>query len=55
MRECRIRCGEGQETSLDSHENRWKSATDRGEEVGGGISRMRQTPGIREVPKNQWG
>jgi hypothetical protein len=29
----RIKCGEGQERWLDGHENEWKSATDRGEEV----------------------
>lgn len=34
------------------NENEWKSAIDRGEEVGG-ISRARQRPGIKEVPKNQ--
>ena len=31
--------------------NEWKSTTDRGEEVGG-ISKMRQRSGIREVPKH---
>jgi hypothetical protein len=35
------------------HENERKSATDEGEEVWG-ISRMRQGPGIIDVPKNQW-
>ena len=29
----RIRCGEGPEKLLDSHENEWKYATDWGEEV----------------------
>jgi len=38
----RIRCWEGQERWLDGHENEWKPATDRGEEVGS-ISGMRQT------------
>jgi hypothetical protein len=34
----RIRCGEGQKTWTDDHENKWKSATDR---VGRrGISRI---------------
>ena len=50
----RSRCGEGEERWLDGHENEWKSATDGGEEVRA-ISRMRQRPGIREAPKNQWG
>jgi hypothetical protein len=45
---------EGQERWLDSRENEWKSATDGGEEVEG-ISRMRQRPRIRDVPKNQCG
>jgi hypothetical protein len=40
-------------TGLDGHESEWKSATDWGEEVGC-ISMMRQRPGIREAPKNQW-
>lgn len=31
-----IRCGEGQERWLNGHENEWKSATDRDEEVWGG-------------------
>jgi hypothetical protein len=31
----RIRCGEGQEGWPDDHENEWKSATDRVEEVRG--------------------
>ena len=31
----RIRCGEGQEGWPDGHENEWKSATDRVEEVRG--------------------
>lgn len=42
----RIRYKEGQERWLDGHDNEEKSATDRGEEVGG-ISRTRQRPGIR--------
>lgn len=33
-------------------ENEWQTATDPGEEVAG-ISRTRQRPGLREVPKNQ--
>ena len=45
-----IICGEGQEEWPEGHENEWKSATDRGWEVGG-ISRQR--PGTREVPNNQ--
>ena len=45
---------EGQEIWPYGHENEWKSATDGGEEVRA-ISRMRQRPGIREAPKNQWG
>jgi hypothetical protein len=49
--EVKFRCGEGPERWLDSLENKWKSAIDRGEEKGG-ISRTRQRPGIREVPKN---
>lgn len=49
----RIRCGEGQDRWPDSHENEWKSTTDEGEVVCGGISRMRQRPGIRKAPKNQ--
>ena len=52
--EFKIRCGEGQERWLDGHKSRWKFVAFRGEEVGG-ISRMRQRPGIREMPKNQWG
>jgi len=36
----------------DGHENEWKSATDRGGELGG-ISKNRQRPGIKEAPKNQ--
>jgi hypothetical protein len=39
---------------LDGHGNEWKFATNGGEEVGG-ISRTRQRPKIREVPKKQWG
>ena len=50
----RNRCGEGQERWLDGHENEWNSATVGGEKVVG-ISRMRQSLGIREAPKNQWG
>jgi hypothetical protein len=38
----------GQERWLDCHENEWKSATDRGEEVGG-ISRMRQRHGRHPI------
>jgi hypothetical protein len=49
----RIRCGEGQERWLEDYENEWKSATDGGEEVGG-ISKMRQRPGIREASKSKW-
>jgi hypothetical protein len=37
---------------LDGHENEWKFVTNRSGEVEG-ISRMRQRPGKREVPKNQ--
>ena len=50
----RIRCGEGQERWLDGHENEWKSATDRGEEVGS-ISRARLRPGICKETKHQYG
>ena len=39
----RIRCGEGQERWLDGHENEWKSATDRGEEVGGHLQDETET------------
>jgi hypothetical protein len=39
----------------DDHEKEWKSATVQGEKVcGGGISRTRQNPGIREAQRNQW-
>ena len=48
----RIRCGEAQEECPDGHENEWKSATDRHGEVRG-LYRMRQSPGIKEAPKNQ--
>jgi hypothetical protein len=47
-------CGRS-EIWLGGYENKWKPATDRSEEVGAGISRMKLRPGIREVPKNQWG
>jgi hypothetical protein len=52
----RIRCGEGQESCLDGHENEWKSVTEGefGGEVGG-TSRTRQRPGIMQVSKNQLG
>jgi hypothetical protein len=36
----------------DGHENEWKSATDQSEEVQG-ISRTRQRPGMRDMPKKQ--
>ena len=36
----------------DGHQNEWKSATGRGEEVEH-TSRTRQRPGVRKVPKNQ--
>ena len=52
--EYRMKCEEGQKKWLDGHENEWKSATDRSEEVGG-HSRMSQRTGIRKVPKNQRG
>ena len=48
----RIRCGEAQEECPDGHENEWKPATDRHGEVRG-LYRMRQSPGIKEAPKNQ--
>ena len=44
---------EVQERWIDGHENEWKYATDRGEEEGG-ISKMRQRSGIREVPKHNF-
>jgi hypothetical protein len=50
----RIKCGQGQERWLDGHENEWNSVTDGGEEMVS-ISRTRHIPGIREMPKNQWG
>jgi hypothetical protein len=40
---------EKQERWPDSHENEWKSATDRG---GEDISRTRQRHGIRETPQS---
>ena len=49
----KIRCGEGQERWLSGHGKEWKSATNRGEEVGD-TSRTRQRPELKEAPKNQW-
>lgn len=49
----RIRCGEEQEKWPDVLEKEWEFATDEGGEVGG-FSKMRQKPGINEVPKIQW-
>jgi hypothetical protein len=51
----RIKYGEEPEGQPDSHEDEVKPSNDRGGEVGGGISRNRERPGIREAPKNQWG
>ena len=45
-----IRCGEEQDRWPDGHENEWNSVTDAGGEVGG-ISRIRQRPGIRNTPR----
>jgi hypothetical protein len=49
----RIWCGEGPERWPDGYDNELKSETDWGGEVGG-ISRKRQKPGIKKVPKTQW-
>jgi hypothetical protein len=54
MEEVGIRYREGQEGGQDGHENEWKTVTDRGGEVGGGISRTRKRPGIREASEIQW-
>jgi hypothetical protein len=48
----RIKCEEAQEKWPDAHENEWKSATNRMRRWD--ISRKRQRPGIKEVPKIQW-
>ena len=37
MEGLRIRCRKGQERWLDSHENEWKSATEKGNEVGASL------------------
>ena len=45
-------CGDRQQGWPHGHENEWKPATDRHGEVRG-LYRMRQSPGIKEAPKNQ--
>ena len=46
--------GKDRRDGLGSKEKEWKPATDRDETMRD-ISRIRQRPGIRDVPKNQWG
>ena len=45
--------GVGTERMAKCHENEWKYATDRSGELGG-VARMRQRPGLKKTPQNQW-